>query len=292
MTDQMNEAMNCDRFADGLADFLERDVPESARAEMEAHALSCGDCGPLLADLRRLRIDAANLPELAPSRDLWDGISARIETPVVELSGRNEGTTSVRRRLFSREVWLGLAAAGLVGITATVTHEVTKRSIAPATQTVAASRPSADTSPTATLYSPAAASASSAPSSAVASNSADAMAARNFTRDSMKFAPRPPVKVGAPSARLASNAKPSAEETYDNEIAKLRAVLRSRRGDLDSTTVAVVDKNLKIIDDAISQCRLALQKDPASRYLMQSLNDALDSKVQLLRTAATLPPRA
>jgi hypothetical protein len=33
-------------------------------------------------------------------------------------------------------------------------------------------------------------------------------------------------------------------------------------------------------------------KDPASRFLMQSLNEALDTKIQLLRTAAALPARA
>jgi hypothetical protein len=32
-----------------------------------------------------------------------------------------------------------------------------------------------------------------------------------------------------------------------------------------------------------------LRRDPASGYLLQSLNDALDTKVQLLRTAAALP---
>lgn len=285
----MSDPMTCDRFTERLADFLEREVPEATRAAMEAHALSCGDCGPLLVDLRRLRIDAANLPELTPARDLWAGISARIETPVVELPARNERGATVQHGRFTRKVWVGLAAAGLVAVTATITHEVTKRSIGTATQTVATTSPAShDTAPSATLYSPTPASPST-PSSIVASNTATATA----TRDSMKSAAnRPLAKPAVTSTRLASNTKPSAEATYDSEIAKLRAVLSYRRRDLDSTTVAVVDKNLKIIDDAIAQCRLALQKDPASRYLMQSLNDALDSKVQLLRTAATLPPRA
>ncbi|HEV8214365.1 MAG TPA: zf-HC2 domain-containing protein, partial [Gemmatimonadaceae bacterium] len=117
--------MNCDEFADQLADFLERDLNENTRAAMEAHALECGECGPLLADLRRLRIDAANLPELAPSRDLWRGIADRIETPVVALPRRGGGVTPN----VSRRIWFGLAAAALVAITATVTREITRRSI-------------------------------------------------------------------------------------------------------------------------------------------------------------------
>ena len=83
--------LSCDDFAERLADFLERDVDERTRAGMEAHALACADCGPLLADLRRLRIDAANLPELVPPRDLWAGIAARIETPVVALGAGAAG---------------------------------------------------------------------------------------------------------------------------------------------------------------------------------------------------------
>ena len=280
----MKESMTCDRFADELADFLERDVSESTRATMEAHALSCDDCGPLLADLRRLRLDAANLAELAPSRDLWAGISARIETPIVELPAHNQPSEVRRPRRASRHLALGLAAAGLVAVTATITHEMTKRSIAPdaaSTTTVAAagSTPAAtDSAPRAPLSSP------PAPATTVAAAPANSPSIAEPARATTRAAGTP--------ARLASNGKPSAEQTYDREIAKLRTVLNYRRNDLDSATVAVVDKNLKIIDDAIAQCRLALKKDPASRYLLESLNDALDSKVQLLRTAATLPARS
>ena len=110
--------ITCERFNEHLADFLERDVSEPTRAAMESHAVGCDDCGPLLADLRRLRIDAANLPELVPSRDLWSGIASRIEAPVLSLPGSG----SVRARRWTNPLVLGLAAAGLVAITATVTH--------------------------------------------------------------------------------------------------------------------------------------------------------------------------
>jgi hypothetical protein len=256
--------MNCDRFADTLADFLERDVNESTRAAMEAHALECGHCAPLLADLRRLRIDAANLPELAPSRDLWSGIAERIETPVVALP--RSGGVPVRRVL-SRRVWIGLAAAALVVATATVTREITRRSIESGRQTMVASgQTQAPAQPAATITSP--------PSS---------------TDSAVRPAPRPAAtNAGAATMRAVSN-KPSAEQTFDREIAGLLAVYKFKQRDLDSSTVAVLARNLAIIDSAIAQCRFALRRDPASGYLMQSLNDALDTKVQLLRTAAALP---
>jgi len=95
----------------------------------------------------------------------------------------------------------------------------------------------------------------------------------------------------AAPASLASN-RTSVEQTYDSEISRLRVIVRQRRLQLDSATVTVLDHNLKVIDDAIAQCKQALSKDPNSRFLMESLNDALDTKVQLLRTAATLPPKA
>jgi hypothetical protein len=257
--------MNCDRFAETLADFLERDVSESTRAAMEAHALECGECGPLLADLRRLRIDAANLPELEPSRDLWSGIAERIETPVVALP-RSGRTVAPSRR---RQAWFGLAAAALVAVTATVTREITRRSIEnrPPTTVAAHETPASPAAqPVATITSP--------PSSA---------------DSAVRPAPRPATgSQGAATMRAVSN-KPSAEETFDQEITRLVAVYKYKQRDLDSSTVAVVAKNLAIIDSAIAQCRLALRRDPASGYLMQSLNDALDTKVQLLRTAAALP---
>jgi hypothetical protein len=279
-----NSNINCDQFADGLSDLLERDVDEMTRTRLESHALACAECGPLLADLRRLRIDAATLPVLEPSRVLWSGIAARIETPVVEITaGRGErvvagaperssaGTPERRnaRALERRRVsplWIGLAAAGLVAFTATVTYEVTKSRIdvrSPAT--------GATVAPVAAAPSPAAITATA-----------------GVSHDSS--APALP-RSSAPAVTLAS-VKPSAEQAYDLEIRRLQAIVVARRAQLDTATVSVVEKNLKVIDEAIAQCKAALQRDPASRFLIESLNDALDSKVQLLRTAAQLAPRS
>jgi len=254
----MTNPMTCDEIADRLADYLEGDMDATTRVSLETHASSCVACSTLLSDLRRLQVDARNLAELSPTRDLWPGIAARIETPVVELS--NGGTR--RRRT---PLWIGLTAAGLVAVTATVTRELTKRSmaVAPAVQT---------------------SSIPSKPDSTIAQRVAPATQVANA--DTVSSFRRSP---GPPSTRLASASKPSAEQTYATEIGRLRAVLDRRRPQLDSTTVAVVEHNLRIIDDAIAQCKQALQKDPASRFLIESLNDALDTKVQLLRTAAMLP---
>jgi anti-sigma factor RsiW len=277
----MTNPMTCDEFADRLSDYLEGDVDASTRIAIEAHAASCDTCGALLADLRTLQVDASKLPELSAKRDLWAGIAARIETPVVELKnggtgngGPVEGWNGGTQRRTNR-LWIGLAAAGLIAVTATITHELTKRSIAIApSQRTAAVQSRPDTTHRAT------------PATQVAN--VDTLPP--FHRPTA-----PPSSSTGPAAattRLASSkasAKPSAEQTYETEISRLRAVLNYRRPRLDSSTVAVVEHNLRVIDDAIAQCKQALRKDPASRFLMESLNDALDTKVQLLRTAATLP---
>ena len=262
--------ITCERFNEELADFLERAVSEPMRAAMESHAMGCEDCGPLLTDLRRLRIEAANLPELAPGRDLWSGIASRIEAPVLALPG----ASAAPRRRWMNPIFVGLAAAGLVAITATITHRMDS---GPVDRSIGGPQANgAQQSPVVT---------SQAPSIPAQSSPLPAAVAQVDSGPPVRRSPGLPT----PTARLASNAKPSAEQTYDREIARLLVVYNVRRPALDSTTIAVVKKNLKIIDDAIAQTKLALRRDPASQFLMESLNDEFDTKVQLLRKVAMLP---
>ena len=69
----------------------------------------------------------------------------------------------------------------------------------------------------------------------------------------------------------------------------LQGIVSQRKTQLDPSTVAIIEKNLQIIDNAIAQSRSALAKDPASMLLSGQLTRALDKKVELLRTAAMLP---
>ena len=95
---------------------------------------------------------------------------------------------------------------------------------------------------------------------------------------------------GAANVSLADN-NHGTEQTFEVEIARLRTIVQRRRAQLDPVTISVIERNLKVIDDAIAQCKAALAKDPASRFLIESLNHALENKVELLRTAAMLPTR-
>ncbi|MCX5760333.1 MAG: hypothetical protein NTW72_02310, partial [Gemmatimonadetes bacterium] len=64
-----------------------------------------------------------------------------------------------------------------------------------------------------------------------------------------------------------------------------------RHKDVLAHTIAVVEKNLKLIDQAISESKAALSADPASTFFAGRLNHAYGTKLDLLRSAATLPSR-
>ncbi|HKW09083.1 MAG TPA: zf-HC2 domain-containing protein [Gemmatimonadaceae bacterium] len=265
----MISKVSCDEFGDRLADLLERDLDETTRAALESHALSCGDCGPLLADVRKLRIDASSLPVLAPRRDLWDGIAARIDAPVIPLRSRDVAP-SKRAARWPRWASMAAAAVLLIALTSTSTYYLTIHT-GPKPQDVAAteSKPNLDSM--------------QAPNS-VPEQSAPAVSAVPGTESSSSSA--------VPVVNVTNRKKQSAEQVYSAEIARLHTIVERRRTQLDPVTISVIERNLKVIDDAIAQCRLALAKDPGSRFLMESLNNALENKVELLRTATTLPARS
>jgi hypothetical protein len=82
------------------------------------------------------------------------------------------------------------------------------------------------------------------------------------------------------------------DDPYDREVAQLRALFNHRRPLLDSATVAMLERNLQMIDRAIGQSRAALARDPGNSLLHRQLNFAMGKKIQVLRTAATLPAGA
>lgn len=263
--------ITCDEFNEQLPALMEGEVDVALRSRLEGHAATCDDCGPLLADLRAISAEAATLPVLAPSRDLWAGIDERIQAPVVSIGTRREAGETRGRRWFIPAV----AAAGLVAVTAAITWYAAQSNRAPelaqrATDTVVAHD---------TVFSP-------APSP---TPDAARLAERGvpLPPPDSRLVPEPAPRL-APRARFAST---GADAVYDQEITRLRALIATRRAQMDTATLGVIERNLAIIDQAIAQCRQALARDPNSRFLLENLTTVLDSKVQLLRTAAMLPAR-
>ncbi|HEX2078286.1 MAG TPA: zf-HC2 domain-containing protein [Longimicrobium sp.] len=90
---------------------------------------------------------------------------------------------------------------------------------------------------------------------------------------------------GTPTALAAFR---PAEQEYEKAITELQAALQARRGQLAPQTVATIEANLRIIDQAIRESRAALAADPNRPELAEMLSDAYDTKLDVLRQAVSL----
>lgn len=247
----MNESVfDCEELESLLPAYLEGELDAARRRAVERHAAICSRCAALLRDVTAIVHDARELPTLAPSRDLWPDIEARIQPDVVPLSAASVEKEARTRRFSPRwtSARLAAAAAALVVSTAGITYVATTYADS-ARGTVAATGPAASRSPNGLAAGP-------------------STASRGDVRNASAM---------------------SSEQLYDREIAHLQAIVSERRSLLDSSTVAVIQRNLAIIDSAIAQSRAALAADPNSRFLNDQLNSVLGQKVELLRTAALIP---
>jgi hypothetical protein len=205
------------------------------------------------AELEAIARRAAQLPVLSPSRDLWSGIEARIQAPVIALPGAAGSAAATTPAVAPAVIpaatptaaaaplpWrrLAVAASLLIAVTAGVTYSIVARGSRAAV---------AATGDSATVDAP------------------------------LAVVPVVPVSTA------------SAEQTFDREIGAMRNVIDQRRRDLDPATIAVLEKNLKVIDAAIAESKAALAKDPASAFLMDRLTHAYDTKLQLLSGVAAIP---
>jgi hypothetical protein len=182
-----------------------------------------------------------------------------------------------RREKRLARAWTGLAAAALILVTAGTTFLLTVRFGPARTAFVVtdtgAQRPSTVTSP-----------AKRGPGTAsvgrgqIASDSAAVIG------------PPGPLASSLASATTSASAvqRSTDEGVYDKEINMLQTMTRRRKTDLDPSTAAVIERNLRIIDSNIAQIRAALQQDPGNSLLDDQVSRALDMKVELLRRVAML----
>lgn len=224
-TPMIPPAMTCAQFQARLGDLLDDTADPAMDAATHAacgrHRGACAACAALLADLSTIREAAALLRAPAPSRDLWDGIDARLDTPVLPV---DRGRPAARTALPWRR--LAVAAVALVSVSAGVTWSVARRDRAP---------------------------------------------------------------EGTPALRAVGVTETMAlDSLYGREIAVLREAAEGTLGQLDSGTVAVVRRNLAIIDQAIRESRAALAADPGSPFLQEQLDRAYGEKVALLRRLTLL----
>ncbi|HJU65003.1 MAG TPA: zf-HC2 domain-containing protein [Gemmatimonadaceae bacterium] len=263
--------LTCEAVDELLPDHLEGTL--DASSDMEAHLASCARCSALVADLSAIAARARALPDLAPSRDLWGDIAARIEAPVISLAatrergGRRFGTA-----------WMAAAAAVLVFASSGITYLVTKGSM--------------DEKPIEVTSIPQITGPADEGAAPPAVDVVPAQTPTPVVEDAQPQTPRSRAPRAPSSVRNVENGNAQPLSAYDMEIARLRAVIELRRSEMDPATVAIVEENLRFIDAAIAQSRTALERDPASRFLNEQLDHALAKKVDLLRTVALLPSRS
>ena len=275
-----NSTMTCEAFDAALPDYLEGTLEDARRVSVEGHLSECVRCAGLLRDIENIRDEAAALPDMVPSRDLWQGIEARIAAPVIPLSAGPE-----RKRRIA-PAWLGIAAAALIVSTSGITYMLTARSLRPAQSGAVAIATPANSQ--AQLGN----GTGSGTTESISAPESTAIGATNPPRSGGTSLPaRTEVPMGRPSvpASLVSADQAHSDAVYGKEIEMLERIVSQRETQLDSSTIAIIRKNLRIIDAAIEQSRAALVRDPASQLLGEQLTHALDKKVELLRTAAMLP---
>ena len=227
------------------------------------------------------------LQGIVPERDLWPSIESRISARVIPMSLRSAHAAT---RVWG---WLPMlaAASALVVASAGITYVLTSRAASHAgasgaiasTTTIGAT--TAHGSPDSNITTATKRVASSGPAEAAIAHDDVASQANHKSTDA-EHEPHA-------NARLASHAVTTDDDqvraTYDSEITTLHAALDARRSQLNPATVAVIEQNLRVIDEAISQSESALARDPNSRLLNDQLDRTLAKKTGLLRAAALLP---
>jgi hypothetical protein len=76
------------------------------------------------------------------------------------------------------------------------------------------------------------------------------------------------------------------EAAYERAAEELAQTLETRRGELSPTALAVVEHNLRIIDEAIRETQAALAEDPRNQRVAELLWASWEKKIDLLERAA------
>lgn len=250
-----------EEWTDRLSEYLDGELSADEQRAVDAHLRGCAECAAVLADLKRVvaRAQQAGAAPRPPTVDLWSDIAARIDSQrSARRSAERVGASPVAR----------FASGGGNRVAERRTRRIafTLPQLAAAAVLVAAvsggivlkfaGRPEGLRSETASdpVAQPLAATADTPPTDGV-----DRIV---------------PVSM--------------ADAQYDAAAADLEGALKQGRGRLDAATIAIVEHNLQIIDQAIAQAREALSADPANTYLSGHLVEARRRKLDLLRRAAAL----
>lgn len=127
-----------EEWTEKLSDFLDGELEAAEEAAVAAHLRECPNCTAVLNDLKRVVARARALDVRPPQRDLWPGVSARIDRLAPPL-GLSNG-----RRISLTLPQLAAAAALLIAVSGTLAVKLTERAATPATVAQTPAVPAAD----------------------------------------------------------------------------------------------------------------------------------------------------
>jgi hypothetical protein len=232
-----------------LSAFHDGDLSDLERRAVQDHLAGCDDCLVELAAIAELVEEARALPRaIAPARDLWPEIAARIQA----------GPSA--------------AASGAAAPSAVVPTETTR------VLEVEFRKRRAPLVPLWVLR------LAAAVTLVVISSGVTAWVLRPSGTAPTAAIPldRNPGSVGGPVEFASTGAG------YEGAAETLEAQLNARRHLLSPETIATVEENLGIIDQAIAEATAALASDPSNPELPLILSGVYRQKIQLLRTAVQL----
>jgi len=235
---------------DLLSGYLDGDLDAGARRDIDRHLAGCAECRAVVADLETVRQAASAWAKRAdaPAPDLWPAIASRLTGPRESASSPGDGGAASVIAITSHPAWYRRRFS--LGLPELAAAAALVAAVSGA---LMASRPG--------VSSPAASTGSPAPVVA---------------------------EVEYDSAGVEAVPASFADAQYDAAVIDLERVLLEQRERLDPRTVVVLERNLRVIDDAIREARQALAADPANALLNAHLAGARQRKLDLLRRAASI----
>ena len=115
-----------------------------------------------------------------------------------------------------------------------------------------------------------------------------ATAGLRLVRVSRPEAPPAATVESAPTAQSVEAELKQAEQHYQKAIAGLEQIANAEKSVLDPNTAATLQKNLAVVDQAISESRAALREQPTSEPAQGSLLENFKAKIALLQDTVAL----
>jgi hypothetical protein len=231
-----------------IHDYIDDALDTRARAELERHLAGCAECRRLVDDLREIR-------------KAFAGLKDDLREPPVRAWGRLERAIRLEHEHGARRLQPSdTAARAGVGL-----------------------KPSRSTALRLVPWLAAAAVLILA-----AAVGLQFRAGRRAAPDSSTPTPGASIASGGDAARAVEAELRAAEEHYTKAITGLEQITKTEQGALDPGTAATLQKNLAVIDQAISESRAALRTQPASEPAQESLVENFKAKIGLLQDTVAL----